>query len=157
VKSGLPAGPSHLLSRIHMLLFHSKSVDATSKKIHFFLFFFFIHVGCPDQLTRTTTIPHGPLDILQAQEQVRHRGVTGVHIEGRTREGSGTSSRWTTAARPSSAEYTRELEPGHSGRQNLPRPLSYKPVCQKIHFIKIMFSLSLDWIVQLSLSLSTFY
>jgi hypothetical protein len=31
-------------------------------------------VGCPGQLTRTTTIPHGPLDILQAQEQVRHRG-----------------------------------------------------------------------------------
>ncbi|PNT08711.2 hypothetical protein POPTR_012G007445v4 [Populus trichocarpa] len=26
------------------------------------------------QLTRTTTIPHGPLDILQVQEQVRHRG-----------------------------------------------------------------------------------
>jgi hypothetical protein len=36
-------------------------------------FFFFIYVGCPGQLTRTTTIPHGPLDILQAQEQVRHR------------------------------------------------------------------------------------
>jgi len=38
------------------------------------LFFFFIYVGCPGQLTRTTTIPHGPLDILQVQEQVRHRG-----------------------------------------------------------------------------------
>ena len=37
-------------------------------------FFFFIYVGCPGQLTRTTTIPHSPLDILQAQEQVRHRG-----------------------------------------------------------------------------------
>ena len=37
-------------------------------------FFFFFYVGCPGQLTRTTTIPHGPLDILQAQEQVRHRG-----------------------------------------------------------------------------------
>jgi len=37
-------------------------------------FFFFIYVGCPGQLTRTTTIPHGPLDILQAQEQVRPRG-----------------------------------------------------------------------------------
>jgi len=37
-------------------------------------FFFFIYVGCPGQLRRTTTIPHGPLDILQAQEQVRHRG-----------------------------------------------------------------------------------
>jgi len=37
-------------------------------------FFFFIYAGCPGQLTRTTTISHGPLDILQAQEQVRHRG-----------------------------------------------------------------------------------
>jgi len=39
--------------------------------------FFLIHVGCvgcPGQLTRTTTILHGSLDILQAQEQVRHRG-----------------------------------------------------------------------------------
>jgi hypothetical protein len=36
--------------------------------------FFLIYVGCPGQLTRTTTIPHGPLDILQAQEQVKHRG-----------------------------------------------------------------------------------
>jgi hypothetical protein len=42
--------------------------------------------------------------------------VTGVHIEGPTREGGGISPRWTTAARPSSAGYTRELEPGHSGR-----------------------------------------
>jgi len=40
----------------------------------FFFFFFLIYVGCPGQLTRTTTIPHGPLDILQAQEQVGHRG-----------------------------------------------------------------------------------
>jgi hypothetical protein len=39
-----------------------------------FFFFFLIHVGCPGQLACTTTIPHGPLDILQAQEQVRHRG-----------------------------------------------------------------------------------
>ena len=42
---------------------------------YFFLFFFvLIHVGCSGQLTRITTIPHGPMDILQAQEQVRHRG-----------------------------------------------------------------------------------
>jgi hypothetical protein len=47
---------------------------------YFFLFFIFlffiflIYMGCPGQLTRTTTIPHGPLDILQAQEQVKHRG-----------------------------------------------------------------------------------
>jgi hypothetical protein len=35
---------------------------------------FFFYVRCPGQLTRTTTIPHSPLDTLQAQEQVRHRG-----------------------------------------------------------------------------------
>ena len=41
--------------------------------ISYLLFFFFlIYMECPGQLTRTTTIPHGPLDILQAQEQVRH-------------------------------------------------------------------------------------
>jgi hypothetical protein len=40
----------------------------------FCFFYLFIYVGCPGQLTRTTTIPHGSLDILQAQEQVRHRG-----------------------------------------------------------------------------------
>jgi len=44
------------------------------KKLLPILLFFFIYVGCPGQLTRTTTIPHSPLDILQAQEQVRHRG-----------------------------------------------------------------------------------
>jgi hypothetical protein len=43
-------------------------------KFDVLFFFFLIHVGCSGQLTRTTTIPHGPLDILQAQEQVRHRG-----------------------------------------------------------------------------------
>jgi len=36
--------------------------------------FFLINVGCPGQLARITTIPHDPLDILQAQRQVRHRG-----------------------------------------------------------------------------------
>jgi hypothetical protein len=40
----------------------------------YIIFFFFIYVGCSGQFTRTTTIPHGPLDTLQAQEQVRHRG-----------------------------------------------------------------------------------
>jgi len=42
--------------------------------IYLFIYLFFIYMGCPGQLTRTTTIPHGSLDILQAQEQVRHRG-----------------------------------------------------------------------------------
>jgi hypothetical protein len=31
------------------------------------LLFFFISVGCPGQLARTTTIPHGPQNTLQAQ------------------------------------------------------------------------------------------
>jgi hypothetical protein len=30
-------------------------------------FFFLLSWGCPGQLARTTTIPHGPLNILQAQ------------------------------------------------------------------------------------------
>jgi len=47
-------------------------VDSSRTKELFF--FFLIYMGCPGQLTRTTTIPHGPLDILQVQEQVRHRG-----------------------------------------------------------------------------------
>jgi len=82
-----------------------------------FFFFFLIYVGCPGQLTRTTTIPHGPLDILQAQEQVRHRGG-----DRRTHRGSNPgrernkSHELTTIIKPSSTEYTRELEPGHSGR-----------------------------------------
>jgi len=42
-----------------------------NKIIKFFIIFY---VGCAGQLTRTTTIPHSPLDTLQAQEQVRHRG-----------------------------------------------------------------------------------
>jgi hypothetical protein len=56
------------------------SDDRGDQRVVFFIltfhdfFFFLIYVGCPGQLTRTTTIPHGPLDILQAQEQVRHRG-----------------------------------------------------------------------------------
>ena len=41
---------------------------------NFIYIYILIYVGCPGQLTRTTTIPHGPLDILQAQKQVRHRG-----------------------------------------------------------------------------------
>jgi hypothetical protein len=38
-------------------------------RLPWLIFFFLIYMGCPGQLTRTTTIPHGPLDILQAQEQ----------------------------------------------------------------------------------------
>jgi len=44
-----------------------QSVKINPQSTTFYLFFFFISVGCPGQLTRTTTIPHGPLNILQAQ------------------------------------------------------------------------------------------
>ena len=47
--------------------------ERTISCIQSLFFFFFIYVECPGQLTRTTTILYGPLDILQAQEQVRHR------------------------------------------------------------------------------------
>jgi len=52
----------------------NKIVVACNAFLLAFFFFFLIYMGCPGQLTRTTTIPHGPLNILQAQEQVRHRG-----------------------------------------------------------------------------------
>jgi len=66
--------------------FHPLFIDALF--IDFFIdFFFLIHVGCPGQLTRTTTIPHGPLDILQAQEQVKHRGGDRRAHRGSNQEG----------------------------------------------------------------------
>jgi hypothetical protein len=59
------------------------------------IFFFLIYVGCPGQLTRTTTIPHGPLDTLQAQEQVRHRGGDRrAHRESNPRRGRNKSHNW---------------------------------------------------------------
>jgi len=58
---------------MRMLFEIGKVIGCAVTRLAFF-FFFLIYVGCPGQLTRTTTIPHGPLDILQAQEQVRHRG-----------------------------------------------------------------------------------
>ena len=54
-----------------------RTIIVLCSKLLFWFFFIIIHVGCPGQLTRTTTIPHGPLDILQAQEQVRHRSGLG--------------------------------------------------------------------------------
>ena len=62
----------------------------------FILFFFFlIYVGCPGQLMRTTTIPHGPLDTLQAQEQVRHReGDRHAHRGSNPGRGRNKSHNW---------------------------------------------------------------
>jgi hypothetical protein len=65
--------------------------------------------------------------------------VTGVHIEGRTREGGGTSPRWTTAARPSSTGYTRELEPGHLGRAKSAKATELQAPCvQELMMVKVM-------------------
>jgi hypothetical protein len=59
------------------------------------IFFFLIYVGCPGQLTRTTTIPHGPLDILQAQEQVKHRrGDRRAHKGSNPKRGRNKSHDW---------------------------------------------------------------
>ena len=74
-------------------------------------------MGCPGQLTRTTTIPHGLLDILQAQKQVRHRGGDRhTHRESNPEREQNKSHELTTTVKPSSDGYTRELELEHSGR-----------------------------------------
>jgi len=76
-------------------------------KIQLQIFFFFFYVGCPGQLTRITTISHGLLDILQAQEQVRYRGSDRrAHRESNPKKKNRTSPQVTRAARPSSATGT---------------------------------------------------
>ena len=60
--------------------------------------------------------------------------MTGVHIKDRTREGGGTSPRWTTATKPSSAGYTRELEPGHLGRAKPAKATELQAPCVIIIF-----------------------
>jgi hypothetical protein len=91
-------------------------------------FFFLIHVGCPGQLTRTTTIPHGPLDILQVQEQVRHRGG-----DRRAHRGSN-PGRGVEQVHDGPQQLNPQVLGTHEGSnqgtqavQSLPRPLSYKP------------------------------
>ena len=66
----------------------------------FLFFIFLIYVGCPGQLTRTTTIPHGPLDILQAQEQIRHHGD-----DKRAHKGSRRAHRITILLAPESEDW----------------------------------------------------
>jgi len=100
------------------------------KELQSLFFFFLIYVGCPGQLTRTTTIPHGPLDILQAQEQVRHRGGDRrTHRGSNPGRGRNKSHELTTAVKPSSAGYTRELEPGHSGREKPAKATELQAPC----------------------------
>jgi hypothetical protein len=103
------------------------------------MLFFFIHVGCPGQLTRTTTIPHGPLDILQAQEQVRHHG-------GNRRAHRGSNP----GGEPEQVhDRPQQLNPQmlgtHEGSnqntqavQSLPRRLSYKPPVYECFFDHIV-------------------
>jgi hypothetical protein len=112
-------------------------IDLTTFYFLFF-FIFFIHVGCPGQLTCTTTIPHGPLDILQAQEQIRHRGGDMRAHRGSNPGGGGTSPRWTTAVRPSSAGYTGELEPGHSSRAKPAKTTELQAPCNNLLFCSMV-------------------
>jgi hypothetical protein len=60
--------------------------------------------------------------------------VTGVHIEDRTRAGGGTSPRWTTAVKPSSAGYKRGLEPGNSGRTKPAKATELRVPCVSKRF-----------------------
>jgi hypothetical protein len=122
----------------------SKIIDIKHQPtfIYLFIYFFFfvIYVGCPGQLTRTTTIPHGPLDILQAQEQVRHRGGDRrTHRGSNPGWGRNKSHEVTTAVKPSSAGYTQELEPGHSGRAKPAKATELQAPCVTfIYFIIII-------------------
>jgi hypothetical protein len=93
-----------------------------------FDFFFFIHVGCPGQLTRTTTIPHGPLDILQAQEQVSHRGGDRrAHRRSNPEEGAEQVHDRPQQLNPHVLGTHEGSNQDTQAVQSLPRPLSYKP------------------------------
>jgi len=67
------------------------------------IFFFFDNLGCPGQLTRTTTNPRTHWTSCKPSRQVRHRGGDRRACWG--------------------------LNPGCIGREILPRPLGYKPRC----------------------------
>jgi len=100
-----------------------------------YFFFFLIYVGCLGQLTRTTTIPHGPLDILQAQEQVRHRGSDRRTYRGSNPEQERNKSHeLTTTVKPSNARYTQELEPGHSGKAKPAKATDLQAPCVRCVF-----------------------
>jgi len=101
-----------------------------------FFFFFLIHVGCPGQLTRTTTIPHGSLDILQAQEQVRHRG--GDRRAHRGSNPGGGAEQVHDGPQQLDPQVLGTHESSNQGTQagqSLPRPLSYKPRVSKLFLL----------------------
>ena len=106
---------------------HNKIGIKCITSYYFFYFFFLIHVGCPGQLTRTTTIPHGPLDILQAQEQVRHRG--GDRRAHRGSNPGGGAEQVHDGPQQLNPQVLGTHEGSNQGTQavqSLPRPLSYK-------------------------------
>ena len=124
----------------------------------FIRFFFLIYVGCPGQLTRTTTIPHGPLDILQAQEQVRHRGGDRrTHKGSNPGRGRNKSHELTTTVKPSNAGYTRELEPGHSGRAKPAKATELQAPCVFHPFLSLPGEYFYTLFFFISLSLSLYY
>jgi hypothetical protein len=91
-------------------------------------FFFFFHVGCPGQLTRTTTISHGSLDILQAQEQVRHRGDDRrAHRGSNPGRGAEQVHDGPQQLDPQVLGTQESSNQGTQAGQSLPSPLSYKP------------------------------
>jgi len=96
-------------------------------------------VGCPGQLTRTTIIPHGPLDILQAQEQVRHRGGDRRAYRGSNPgEGAEQVHDGPQQLNPQVLGTHEGSNQGTQAVQSLPRPLSYKPpVYILVIFMKI--------------------
>jgi hypothetical protein len=124
--------PNSILKKQHLV-----GIETQQISIHVFnllwiykqnFFFFFIHVRCPDQLTRTTTIPHGPLDILQAQKQVRHRGGD-RHAHRGSNPGGGTEQVHDGPQQldPQALGTHESSNQGTQAGQSLPRPLSYKP------------------------------
>ena len=94
---------------------------------------------CPGQLTRTTTIPHGPLDILQAEEQVRHRG--GDRRAHRGSNPGGEAEQVHDGPQQLNPQVLGTHEGSNQGTQavqSLPRPLSYKPRVLTILFLLLL-------------------
>jgi hypothetical protein len=93
-------------------------------------------VGCPGQLTRTTTILHGPLDILQAQEQIRHRGGD-RHAHRGSNPGGGAEQVHDGPQQldPQALGTHESSNQGTQAGQSLPRPLSYKP---RVYFLYLL-------------------
>jgi hypothetical protein len=84
--------------------------------------------GCLDQLTCTMIIFHGPLDILQAQKQVRYRGGDrrahrGSNPEKEAKQVHNGPQQLNPQIPGTHKSSNQDTQAG----QSLPRPLSYKP------------------------------